>query len=123
MCRCRVFKQTARIIPEGATNFNLMSSHRILYVGPNLAFFARLRAELGDYQVVRCPVGSQARILIAGINYSLLLFDEELPDATGSELAEFSCALARSPCTPFIIIKNPCDFESLARAVMEVCAA
>jgi DNA-binding response OmpR family regulator len=123
MCRCRVFKQTARIIPEGATNFNPMSSHSILYVGHNLALLAHLRGELGDYRVIRCPVGSQARTLIAAINYSLLLFDEELPDATGSELAEFSCSLARSPCTPFIIVKNPCDFESLARAVMEVCAA
>jgi DNA-binding response OmpR family regulator len=100
-----------------------MSSHRILYVGHNLALLAHLRAESLDYQVVRCPVGSQARILITGINYSLLLLDEELPDATGSELARFSCSLARTVCTPFIIIKKPCDLESLARAVMEVFAA
>jgi hypothetical protein len=100
-----------------------MSSRRILYVGQNLALFAHLEGALRDCQVVRCPGDSTVRALIAGINYALLLFDEELPDTTGAELAEFSCSLPRRPCTPFIIIKESDDFELLTRAIMEVLAA
>ncbi len=119
MSRCRFFKQTARIIPEAATIFNPMSSRRILYVGNNLALLEHLQGALLDYRIVRCPGGLASRALIEGVNYSLLLFDEALPDATGAELAEFSCSLARTTCTPFIIIKNQDSFESLAGAIVE----
>lgn len=97
-----------------------MSSHRILYVGNNLALLAHLEAKLQDCQIVRCPDGYTARLFIAGINYSFLLFDEELPDATGLDLAEFSCSLAREVCTPFIIIKKPDTFEFLTTSIMQI---
>ena len=117
-----ILKLTARIIPESATLFHPMSSHRILYVGHNLALLAHLQAELKDCTVVRCPGDSTVRSLIKNINYSLLLFDEELPDTTGLELAEYACSLERQPCTPFIIVKKADSFESVAGAIMQIFA-
>ena len=99
-----------------------MSSHRILYVGKNEALLAYLQAHLTDCRIVRSPGESTVSAFIARINYSVLLFDEELPHTTGRELAEFSCSLARERCTPFIILKKPDDFESVAKAIMEVLA-
>jgi DNA-binding response OmpR family regulator len=99
-----------------------MSSPRILYVGRDHALIERLRGELEDYRIIRSPNASIARPLIEGINYALLLFDEELPDATGLELAEFACSLAHRQGTPFIIIKKPDDFESLVRDIMDLLA-
>jgi DNA-binding response OmpR family regulator len=115
--------RAARIIPDGATPFHLMPSHRILYVGNDLALLAHLESTLRDCQVVRCPGDSTVYALIAGINYALLLFDEELPDTTGAELAEFSCSLARTACTPFIIVKKGDSFDLVAKAIKEVFAA
>jgi DNA-binding response OmpR family regulator len=100
-----------------------MPSHRILYVGHDLDLFAYLQRNLADCRIVRSPGDRTVRILIARINYSLLLFDEELPDTSGIELAEFSCSLERQPCRPFIIIKKADSFESLASAIMDVFAA
>jgi DNA-binding response OmpR family regulator len=97
-----------------------MSSRRILYVGSDHALFAHLQGELEDYRIIRSPIASIARSLIEGINYALLLFDEELPDATGLELAEFVCSLAHRQDTPCIIIKKPDDFELLVRDIMDL---
>lgn len=97
-----------------------MSSHRILYVGHNLTLFMSLQKILGDCRIVRSPGDSTVRTLIAGINYSLLLFDEELPGMTGLELAEFSCSLGREVFTPFIIIKKTGGFEPAASATMQI---
>jgi hypothetical protein len=99
-----------------------MPSHRILYVGHDLALLFYLRSTLADCRVMRSPGDSTVRGLIARINYSFLLFDEELPYTTGAELAEFNCSLERQPCTPFLIIKKANNFESLANAIMEVFA-
>jgi DNA-binding response OmpR family regulator len=115
-----IFKLITPIIADGATTFHPMSSRRILYVGNDLALLAHLECELRDCRVVRSPDGFHARAFIKGINYALLLFDEELPDTTGVELAEFSCSLARTACTPFIIVKKGDSFELLVRAIMEV---
>jgi len=99
-----------------------MSSRRILYVGSNHALIKHLQGVLADCRIIRSPIASIARALIEGINYTLLLFDEELPDATGLELAEFARSLAHRQGTPFIIIKQPSDFESLVRAIMDLLA-
>jgi DNA-binding response OmpR family regulator len=99
-----------------------MPSRRILYVGHNLALFIYLQRILGDCRIVRAPGDSTVRALIAGINYSLLLFDEELPDVSGLELAEFSCSLTREVFTPFIIFKKTDSFESVANAIMQIFA-
>jgi DNA-binding response OmpR family regulator len=99
-----------------------MSSPRILYVGHDLALLAHLQAELRDCRIVRSPSASLAHLLIESINYSLLLFDEELPDTTGLKLSEFACSLANGQCTPFIIIKQPSDFEFLVRDIRRLLA-
>jgi DNA-binding response OmpR family regulator len=99
-----------------------MSSPRIPYVGRDLALLEHLQSDLRDCQIVRAPTAYTARPLITGINYALLLFDEELPDATGLELAGFACSLAHRQCTPFIIIKKPHDFESLVRDIVQLLA-
>jgi DNA-binding response OmpR family regulator len=94
-----------------------MFSRRILYVGSDHTLLEHLQGELADCRIIRSPIASIARSLIEGINYTLLLFDEELPDGTGLELAEFACSMAHRQDTPFIIIKQPCDFESLVRDI------
>jgi hypothetical protein len=100
-----------------------MSSRRILYVGYNLALLAYLQDILRDCQIVRAIGNSTVRGFIERINYSLLLFDEELPDTPNVELAEYACSLERQPCTPFIIVKKADSFESLASAIMQIFAA
>ncbi len=97
-----------------------MPSRRILYVGHDLDLLFYLRRTLADCRIVRSPGDSTVRILIERGNYSLFLCDEELPDTTGRELAEFNCSLERQPCTPFIIVKQADDFELVAQAITEV---
>jgi DNA-binding response OmpR family regulator len=99
-----------------------MSSPRILYVGRDLTLLEHLQGELGDYRIIRSPSASTARLLIEGIDYALLLFDEELPDTTGLELAEFAYSLANRQHTPFIIIKKTDDFEFLVRDISHLLA-
>ncbi|HEY0385254.1 MAG TPA: hypothetical protein VGC64_04550, partial [Pyrinomonadaceae bacterium] len=47
--------------------------------------------------------GAQARLFIEQINYSLLLFDKQLPDATATELESFTRSLPQRHSTPLII--------------------
>ena len=66
--------------------------------------------------MVRAPSGYVARVFIAGeINYSLFLFDTELPDSTGVELECF--ALKYREWTPIAIIKDSDNFGSIVKAV------
>jgi DNA-binding response OmpR family regulator len=65
-----------------------------------------------------------ARILIRSINYSLLLFEHELPDTTGAELAQFTRALPHREQTPIILIsaseREACVVETVARLLFRV---
>jgi CheY-like chemotaxis protein len=99
-----------------------MPSRRILYVGYNEALLIYLQRNLADCKIVRSPGDPTVWGLIKNINYSLLLFDEELPATTGLELAEYARSLEREPCTPFIVIKKADSFESLASAIMQIFA-
>jgi DNA-binding response OmpR family regulator len=84
-----------------------MPSHRILYVGYHLNLLQSLSRILEDCQVVRCPGGSNAHLLIeSNIKYSLFLFDDELPDITGAELAQFTRKLKHRATTPIVILSK-----------------
>ena len=113
----------------------IMPSHRIhwkyrlFYVGRNLALTAFLKDELKhlDCYVVRCPRGTEARIFIesehsliggSAIKYSLFLFDEQLPDMTGKELAEFTRAVKHRKKTPVLIIEKSDDFNRLVETIV-----
>jgi hypothetical protein len=76
-----------------------------LYVGNDLSLLKSLQDELTDSQIVRSPGGSVTRLLIASINYSLLLFDEDLPDATGKELEGHALPLLHHTRTPIITLR------------------
>ena len=95
--------------------------HRILYAGNDLALSKRLRETLRDCQTVCAPEGSAARLFIKHINYSLLLFDHELPDTTGTELAKFTRALPHRKQTRIKLISpgegEDSIVESIARAL------
>jgi CheY-like chemotaxis protein len=108
------------IIPDYELPFHLIPSrtyrYRVLYVGNDLALQKYLQSELGDCQIVRCPDGS-ALTLIKHISYSLLLFDAELPDMTGKELAQSVRLLEHRKQTPIIICKYSDCFASVARAI------
>ena len=66
---------------------------------------------------MRCGYGSLALILIKQISYSLLLFDAELPDMTGKELAQSVRSLEHREQTPIIVCKPSECFASVARAI------
>jgi DNA-binding response OmpR family regulator len=91
-----------------------MPSHRILYVGEDLALLASLKDTLKDDQVVRSP-GLTARTLIESqIGYSLLLFDNEL-----SELASFARSLQHRKHTPVILLPaGEADTEQILTTVI-----
>jgi DNA-binding response OmpR family regulator len=110
------------MITEWMPRVHLYTS-RILYAGSDLALAKFLQDELEDCQVIRCPNGSQARLFIERINYSLLLFDEALPDATGRELACLTRGLAKRQCSLIIVVKMSDDFELLAGTIKRLLAA
>jgi hypothetical protein len=54
------------------------------------------------------------------IKYSLLLFDEELPDTTGAELEGFARLQAHRSLTPVIIFKKSDDWQRLASDIQRL---
>ena len=96
------------IIADYARGFHPLPSrtyrYHILYAGNDLALLKSLQDELTDSRVVRSPGGSVTRLLIASILYSLLLFDEDLPDVTGKELETHARALPHHTPTPIITL-------------------
>jgi DNA-binding response OmpR family regulator len=91
--------------------------YRILYVGLDHALLDYLQERLDDCWIVRAPAGHVARPFIDKLNYSLLLFDEDLVDTTGLALARFTRELPHRQCTPIIVTKKSDEFESLSRAI------
>lgn len=123
------------MITECAPSFHLMPSHRILYLGNDLALLKTLGESLEDCFVVRCPDGSLALPLMeSDIVYSLFLLDEELPDTTGRELARLARRVRHRKHTPIfllsankagragagVFVEHPADFRSLVGAIMRV---
>jgi DNA-binding response OmpR family regulator len=115
-----------------------MSSHRILYVGHDLSLLKTLREEMADCQMVRCPGGSVAHILIKSqINYSLFLLDEELPGTTGRELADLARGVQHRQHTPIMILsagkarcagaglcfKQPDDLKGIESTIKQLLSA
>jgi DNA-binding response OmpR family regulator len=82
---------------------------RVLYVGQNHALFQFLKAALQerDCGLIYCPASWLARILLeSDVYYALWLFDD-LPDATGAELAQFARSLSHRAHTPAVVISDP----------------
>ncbi len=74
--------------------------------------------------IVRCPGGSTEHALIkSSINYSLLLFDERLPDVTGQELAAYARTLAHRGKTPIIIFKKSENCDSPVKTIISALRA
>jgi CheY-like chemotaxis protein len=105
--------------------------YRILYVGRDLALTAFLKDALNplDCYIVRCPRGTEARIFIesempyvggSAIKYSLFLFDEELPDMTGKELADFTHKVKHRKKIPILIIERTDDRDRLASDILRL---
>ncbi|MGB7923379.1 MAG: hypothetical protein WCF57_09060 [Pyrinomonadaceae bacterium] len=95
--------------------------YRALYVGSDLALTAFLKDAFKplDCFVVRCPRGTEARIFIESeIRYALFLFDEELQDMTGKELAEFTHAQAHHKKTPILIVEKSDDYQHLLETIV-----
>ena len=76
-----------------------MPSHRVLYVGADLALLASLKGALKDCRVVRSPGGVARTLIESQINYSLLIFDGEL-----TWLADFARSLPHREHTPVFIL-------------------
>ena len=96
--------------------------HRILYAGNDLALSKRLQETLRDCQTIRAPDGSIARLFIEHINYSLLLFDQALPDATGTELVEFTRALPHRERMPLKLISPNERAASIVKSIARLLA-
>jgi len=80
--------------------------HRILYVGDDLTLLKFLQDALRTCRIVRSPGGSVAHVLIKGVSYSLLLFEHELTNTTGTELAQFTRTLPHRRRTPIIMLST-----------------
>ena len=91
--------------------------YRVLYTGNDLRLLKFLQGRLKACFVVRAPSGYMARAFIAGkTDYSLFLFDAELPDTTGAELECFTHT--RHECTPVVIIHDSENFSLIVKAVL-----
>jgi CheY-like chemotaxis protein len=98
-----------------------MSSHSILYVGHDLRLLKYMQNELEDCRVVRSLDNEIARNLIkSGINYSLFVFDEEMPEMSGQVLTALARELAHRQDTPVVIFKPSDDFNSIVKIIMRL---
>jgi DNA-binding response OmpR family regulator len=79
--------------------------YHVLYAGTDLTLLKSLQDNFADSRIVRSPSGSVARTLMKSILYSLLLFDEALPDVTGKELEGQARALPHHTRTPIITLR------------------
>jgi DNA-binding response OmpR family regulator len=96
-----------------------MPSHRILYVGHDLDLLKFMQDELKDCRVVRCLGIHISHLLIKGkINYSLFIFDEEMPEMSGQELTGLVRELAHRKDTPVVIFKPSDDFDSIVKTII-----
>ena len=78
--------------------------HHVLYAGNNLSLLKSLQDNFADSRIVRSPGGCVAYVLMKSILYSLLLFDEDLPDMAGKELERQARALRHYTRTPIITL-------------------
>jgi DNA-binding response OmpR family regulator len=93
--------------------------YRLLYVGADLDLFTFLQGALKDegWFVVRCCDGGMALLLLrSGIGYHLLLFDEDLPDMSGRELALRMRAIQQRRGVPLILLSAKDGAEEARRA-------
>lgn len=82
-----------------------------------------LQDRLDDCWTVRAPAACVARILIRGLPYSLLLFDDVLMDSTGAELTRFVRSLEHRRHTPITLFRRRDNLELLARTITRLVAA
>lgn len=94
------------IISDRIRFFHPSYSHRILYVGLDLKLLEFLQGSLESCQIIRCPIGSVARILIKELKYSVIISDEELMDTSGLELAHFARTIEHHAHTPIILLSD-----------------
>jgi DNA-binding NtrC family response regulator len=95
-----------------------MSSTRILYVGHDLSLLKFMQDDLKDCRVVRCPhIGTSCTLIEGEINYSLFVFDEEMPEMSGQALTKLVRKLAHREDTPVVIFKPSDDFNSIVKNI------
>jgi DNA-binding response OmpR family regulator len=97
------------IIADYECRFNLIPSrtyrYHVPYAGIDLMLLKSLQDNFADSRIVRSPSGSIAHTLMKSILYSLLLFDEDLPDMAGKELEGQARALPHHARTPIITLR------------------
>ena len=100
--------------------FSPIYQHRILYVGDDLTLLKFLQDTLRTCRIVRAPGGSVVRTLIKGISYSLLLFEPEMTDTTGIELAQFARALPHRRRAPILMLSTDRDGRVAGRDAVKI---
>ncbi|HEY0406325.1 MAG TPA: hypothetical protein VGC89_11395 [Pyrinomonadaceae bacterium] len=113
------------MITDDEPSYHLIALHRwlsarpyrILYVGLDLTLLKYLEDSFQDCWIVRAPAACVARSFIERLKYSLFVFDEELMDTTGRELAAFAGTLAESERTPIVIVKESDELAAVARRI------
>lgn len=96
--------------------------YRLLYVGLDLTLLQYLEDTLTDCWTIRAPAACVGRIFIEHLNYSLLLFDQQLMDTTGQELADFTRQLPHRQQTPIIILRKANNHALLALTIKRLLA-
>ena len=87
----------------------LRYQYKVLYVGRDLNFvkFLRERLKGRDCDLDYCPALWLAHLLLKSETYYALCLFDELPDATGAELAQYARSLPQRRCTPMIVVSDP----------------
>jgi DNA-binding response OmpR family regulator len=97
--------------------------YRILYLGNSSALSAFLNGELNALgcHISYVPATALAHAFVKSYNeYALLLFDAQLAEMTGAELARFARTLRHRAHTPIIIL-SACDCTAAESVAADVC--
>lgn len=96
-----------------------MPSYHVLYAGDDDALPVLLKDALHshNYFVVRSPIATARTLIRSGIEYSLLLFDD---DSRGAELEAYARTLGHRESTPVMLIKQGENIRSLAGRIRHV---
>ena len=98
------------MVPKGARPVT------ILHVEDNHLVAGAVKETLEEegWKVEICPEGTSAlNKLAGGAHYDLLIFDNDLPGATGLELIEYARLLPHLRRTPIIMFSaSPCEAEA-----------
>ncbi|HEX8181441.1 MAG TPA: hypothetical protein VF525_18005 [Pyrinomonadaceae bacterium] len=98
--------------------------YNILYLGtkraPLVTYLNRELKEISCNISYAPSTGLSHKIIATFTNYDLLMFDEQLPEATGAELVEYARTLPWRAGTPCLVVPTDATPENSGRLVEQI---